>query len=284
MSEKPNSLEILKDLLLREERAQQDASEQDLQRLEEEIKVRHKLEQNMEPILVDWFMRFRRDFPKEFGHLFYQTLEKEIQENPERMKAALYPVVNEMIGEHFNHRFRSWKERLGFGRINKLKDPTDLYKDRRNLKDPNPKVMEEEERRREKVQVNDIFVLENDARNLLGMRSRFNAVDDQEVTSLMLDTIRRMVEDAVLRKGQALDWIDFNGYKIYLITFKRISVAVTVTGLPDQDYMSDLEDRVMDFAKLMLPEMSPGDFDFNSKLCIRLLAQTFPKIGKKAVN
>ncbi len=284
MSEKPNSLEILKDLLLREERAQQDASDRDIQRLEEEIKVRQKMEQNMEPILVDWFMRFRRDFPKEFGHLFYQTLEKEIEENPQRIKHALFPIVDEMIGEHFNNRFRSWKERLGFSRINKLKDPTELYKDRKDLQDPNPAVMEEQQRRREKVQVNDIFVLENDARNLLGMRSRYNAVDDQEVTSLMLDTIRRMVEDAVLRKGQALDWIDFNGYKIYLITFKRISVAVTVSGQPDQSYMSDLEDKVMDFAKLMLPEMEIGDFDHNSKLCIRLLAQTFPKIGKSKVD
>lgn len=281
MSEKPNSLEILKDLLLREERAQQDASERDLQRLEDEIKVREKMEQNMEPILVDWFMRFRRDFPKEFGHLFYQTLEHEIQENPEKIKATLFPVVNEMIGEHFNHRFRSWRHRLGFGRINRLKDPTEMYKDTTNLNDPSKPISEEEISRKQKVQISDIFVLENDARNLLGMRSRYNNVDDQEVTSLMLDTIRRMVEDAVLRRGQALDWIDFNGYKIYLITFKRISVAVTVSGQPDKDYMSELEDRVMDFAKLMLPDMHIGDFDFNSKLCIRLLADSFPKVGSK---
>tara|TARA_B100001115_G_scaffold122664_2_gene91746 strand:- start:724 stop:1569 length:846 start_codon:yes stop_codon:yes gene_type:complete len=280
MSEKPNSLEILKDLLLREERAQQDDYERDLQRLEDEIKVRAKLEQNMEPILMDWFMRFRRDFPREFGHLFYQTLENEIQENPERIKAALHPVIDDMIGEHFNNRFRSWRDRLGFGRINKLKDPTELYREKVDLPESDPIKQEEKQKREEKVQISDIFVLENDARNLLGMRSRYNAVDDQEVTSLMLDTIRRMVEDAVLRKGQALDWVDFNGYKIYLITFKRISVATTVTGQPEQDYMNQLEDRVMEFAKMMLPEMHPGDFDFNSKLCIRLLAESFPKVGK----
>ncbi|WP_421753256.1 hypothetical protein [Croceimicrobium sp.] len=280
MSEKPNSLEILKDLLLREERAQQYDHERDLQRLEDEIKVREKLEQNMEPILMDWFMRFRRDFPREFGHLFYQTLESEIQENPERIKAALHPIVDDMIGEHFNNRFRSWRDRLGFGRINKLKDPTELYREKVDLPESDPIKVEEKQKREEKVQISDIFVLENDARNLLGMRSRYNAVDDQEVTSLMLDTIRRMVEDAVLRKGQALDWVDFNGYKIYLITFKRISVATTVTGHPEQDYMNQLEDRVMEFAKMMLPEMHPGDFDFNSKLCIRLLAESFPKVGK----
>lgn len=59
-----------------------------------------------------------------------------------------------------------------------------------------------------------------------------------------------MVEDAAVRnKTQALDWVDFNGYKIYLITFKRISVACTVNSQPDSDYMDSLEDRVMDFAK-----------------------------------
>jgi hypothetical protein len=279
MSEKPNSLEILKDLLLREERSKQDTSEKDLVKLESEIKVRQKLEQNMEPILVDWFMRFRRDFPKEFGHLFYQTLDKEIKENPERIKAALYPLVSEMISDYLGNRFNSWKDRLGFGRVNKLKDPTTMYQEKIVL--PNSPEAIETKKRNDNVQVSDIFVLENEARNLLGMRSRYNAVDDQEVTSLMLDTIRRMVEDAVLRNGQALDWVDFNGYKIYLITFKRISVACTVTGNPETDYMNGLEDKVMSFAKTMLPEMEINNFDFNSKICIRLLGQHFPEIGKK---
>jgi hypothetical protein len=87
MSEKPSSFEILKDLLLREEHQQSDEAFKEIEGVREEVKVRKKLEQNMEPILVDWFMRFRRDFPKEFGHLFYQTLEKEIEENPARIQA-----------------------------------------------------------------------------------------------------------------------------------------------------------------------------------------------------
>lgn len=100
MSNNPNSLEILKDLLFREERAKQADTEKDLNRLEDEIKIREKMEQNIEPILVDWFMRFRREFPKEFGYLFYQTLEKAISENPDRIQNVMYPLFVDMFEQY----------------------------------------------------------------------------------------------------------------------------------------------------------------------------------------
>ncbi len=275
MSNNPNSLEILKDLLFREERAKQADTEKDVNRLEDEIKVREKMEQNIEPILADWFMRFRREFPKEFGHLFYQTLEKEINENPERIQNALYPLFVQMFEQYTGDKRKGFWDNLGFGRINKLKDPTTLYREKVDLPEEGKAKAP-----KGKVSLSDLFVLENTARNLLGMRSKFSGDSNQEVTSLMLDTVRRMVEDAVVRnKTQALDWVDFNGYKIYLITFKRISVACTVNGQPNEDYMTELEDRVMDFAKEFLPDMDQGNFDYNTGLCSRLLSQHFPEIG-----
>lgn len=270
MSENNSSLQLLKDLLLREERDQQLDVERDVDRLREEIKVREKLEQNVEPILSDWFMRFRRDFPKEFSYLFYQTLEKEVQEQPEKVKDTLRPIFESFMEEHQKSRWSRVKNRLGFGPVNEDKDPTELYKEV-----PKTPVYSDN-----KVALNDVFVLENENRTLLGMRSKY-ADKDQEVTSLLLDTVRRMVEDAVLRNGgQALDWVDFNGYKIYLITFKRISVSCVVSGVPSEQYMIDLEDRVMEFAKQLLPDMQYGNFDHNAKVAKRILAQSFPDINK----
>jgi hypothetical protein len=212
MSEKPSSLEILKDLLIREERQQADDSISEIEGVRDQVTVREKLEQNMEPILVDWFMRFRRDFPKEFGHLFYQTLEKEIEDNPERIQSVLSPVFQDMMSDYFSNRFSRLKNNLGFGRVNKAKDPTNLYREK----------IETTQEDNGKVKLSDVFVLENENRSLIGMLSEYVS-DNNEVTSLMLDTIRRMVDDAVLRhNGQAMDWVDFNGSKIYLITFKRI--------------------------------------------------------------
>jgi hypothetical protein len=270
MSEKPSSFEILKDLLLREERQQSDDAFSEIEGVRQEVTVRKKLEQNMEPILVDWFMRFRRDFPKEFGHLFYQTLEKEVEENPERIQEALRPIFHELISDYFSNRVGNIKNKLGFGRVNKLKDPTKLYREK----------IEPKQKNDVRVKLSDVFVLENENRSLIGMLSEY-ASDNNEVTSLMLDTIRRMVEDAVLRQGQSIDWVDFNGYKIYLISFKRISIACTVTGQPSQTYMNTLEDKVMDFAKEMLPEMHDGDFDYNARLANKLLVRNFDEIRKK---
>jgi hypothetical protein len=160
---------------------------------------------------------------------------------------------------------------LGFGKVNKLKDPTKLYREKIE-----PKVQNDV-----RVKLTDVFVLENENRSLIGMLSEYVS-DNNEVTSLMLDTIRRMVEDVVLRNnGQAIDWVDFNGSKIYLITFKRISIACTVSGQPSQSYMNKLEDQVMDFAKEMLPEMHNGDFDYNARLANKLLVRNFDEIRKK---
>jgi len=270
MSEKPSSLEILKDLLIREERLQADDTVSEIEGVREEVTVRKKLEQNMEPILVDWFMRFRRDFPKEFGHLFYQTLEKEIEENPERIQEALSPIFQNMMSDYFSSSLGRLKNNLGFGKVNKLKDPTKLYRDKIEPKNQNDV----------RVKLSDVFVLENENRSLIGMLSEYST-DNNEVTSLMLDTIRRMVEDAILRSGQAIDWVDFNGNKIYLITFKRISIACTVTGQPSQSYMNKLEDKVMEFAKEMLPEMQDGNFDYNARLANKLLVRNFDEIRKK---
>jgi hypothetical protein len=269
MSEKPSSFEILKDLLLREEHQQSDEAFKEIEGVREEVKVRKKLEQNMEPILVDWFMRFRREFPKEFGHLFYQTLEKEVAENPARIQDALRPIFYQLISEYFSNRIGNIKNKLGFGRVNKEKDPTKLYREK----------IEPTQSDDVRVKLTDVFVLENENRSLIGMLSEYSS-DNNEVTSLMLDSIRRMVEDAVLRQGQSIDWVNFNGYKIYLISFKRISVACTVTGQPSQIYMNNLEDKVMDFAKEMLPEMQDGDFDYNARLANKLMVRNFDEIRK----
>lgn len=179
------------------------------------------------------------------------------------------------LSNTWGDRRKGFWDKLGFGRINKLKDPTTLYRE----KVQSPEDAQKPKVKKDKVALCDIFVLENTARNLLGMRSKFSGSSNQEVTSLMLDTVHRMVEDAVVRnKTQALDWVDFNGYKIYLINFKRISVACTFNGQPDEDYMNGLEDRVMDFAKEFLPDMDQGNFDYNTGLCSRLLNQHFPEI------
>jgi hypothetical protein len=81
MSEPRSKYEVLKELLLGEEQAQQAEMERELQRLKEEITVREKLEQNLEPILAERFLRFRREFPQEYRQLLQDLLMQELREN-----------------------------------------------------------------------------------------------------------------------------------------------------------------------------------------------------------
>ena len=55
-------------------------------------------------------------------------------------------------------------------------------------------------------------------------------------------------------------------YKVYLITFKRLSIACTIAGVPDRKYKTELEDQVLEFTKDILPNLKSDDQTFNKSL------------------
>lgn len=265
MTDQKSKYEVLKELLIGDELKQQSNLDRELKALEQEIKVKQKLEQNMEPVLAERFMRLKRDFPREFGAAFTKTLQKQAEENPQEIISALGPILAPLIDQHIDQRWNNLKSKFGFGK-SKKKDPSDLYKD--------PVVYEDEEAETE-AHLNDIFVVENANFEMIGYRSKYEGNIEDNVKDYLVTAIKDMVKQAVQGKDQGLDWIDFDNYIIYLISFKRISVACTVGGTPDKQYKLDLEDQVMEFAKDILPELDPQNPEYNKKLTGRFLGNHF---------
>lgn len=266
MTEQKSKYEILKDLLIGDELAHQQSLDRELRALEEEIKVKQKLEQNMEPVLAERFMRLKRDFPREFGAAFTKTLQKQAEENPQEIIAALSPILAPLIDQHLENRWSKFKSKIGFGKKIK-KEPTDLYQE--------PVVYEENEDAEDDAHLNDIFVVENASFEMIGYRSKYEGNLEDNVKEYLVAAIKDMVKQAVNGQDQGLNWIDFDNYIIYLITFKRLSVACTVGGVPDKQYKMDLEDQVMEFAKDILPELDADNPAYNQKLTERFLKNHF---------
>lgn len=264
MTEPKSKYEILKELLIGDELQQQNALDRELKALEEEIKVKQKLEQNMEPVLAERFMRLKREFPREFGPALAKTIKKQAEENPQELLEALAPLIAPLVDQALENRWNGLKAKIGFGKSTK-KEPTDLYRE---------PVYEESDPEAD-AHLNDIFVVENNNFELIGYRSKYEGNTQDDVKDYLVTTIKDMVKQAVQGKDQGLNWIDFDNYIIYLITFKRISVACTVGGVPDKQYKIDLEDQVMEFAKDILPELDPENPDYNQKLTGRFLKNHF---------
>lgn len=254
-------LEELKALLLMEEQGEQKELRDNIEALHAEISVKERLERHVEPILEERFLRFRREFPQEYQRLIIKSFRKELQENPKEMQELLYPIVRDLVARFFNERWHNLKAGIGLAK-SKPKDPTQLYNEQ--IEYPS----------NAKAQLSDVFVIENKSLELLGVRSLYEGRDN-ETTRMLMDNVQNYVREAHERGSQSLDWIEYNGYKIYIIIFKRISMACAVTGNPDKKYRSELEDQVMEFAKDLLPELHEEDRNHSTKITSRLLRSHF---------
>lgn len=267
MTDRPSKYEVLKELLMGDEMKKQSSMEERLQALDQELKVKEKLERHMEPVLAERFLQFKRNFPEEYRLLIVQGLRKQMEEDPTEVKQLLAPLVVEVIQDYFNQRWRSFKAFFGFG-VRPKKDPMALYTDKEVYLENEPST----------ARLSDVFVIENKHFSLIGHRSIFKGNKDEYVENLLRKTVTDKVEDAVNSSRQAIHWTEFDTYKMYLITFKRLSVVCVISGKPGQQFKLGLEDQVMDFAKDLLPEYDAQDEAYSLQVTNRFLYNHFDKV------
>lgn len=266
MTDPKSKYEVLRELLMGDDLQKQEEMDGELQQLRQEIKVREKLEQNVEPILSERIMRLKREFPREFGPAMMKALEEQSRENPQQIREILGPLVTDIVKDYLSTRWYNLREKLGFV-SRERKDPTTLYTD--------PPAEEEASSAEDAPQLNDVYVLENEHFQILGHQSKFPASQDEQVQKGLRKMVKDLVHEAIEHQQQSIDWHHYDHYKVYLITFKRISVACTVVGVPSMRYKQELEDQVMEFAKDYLPEMRKDDGPYNQKLAQRFLENHF---------
>lgn len=267
MTDRPSKYEVLKELLMGDEMKKQSSIEERLQALDQELKVKEKLERHMEPVLTERFLQFKRDFPEEYRLLIVQGLRKQMEDDPQEVKQLLAPLVLEIIQGYFRQRWQTFKAFFGFG-VRPKKDPMALYTDQ--------EVYLENDR--SQAQLSDVFVIENKHFSLVGHRSIFKGNKDEYVEDLLRQTVADKVADAVNSTRQAIHWTEFDTYKMYLITFKRLSVVCVVSGKPSEQFKTQLEDQVMDFAKDLLPEYDAQDEEYSLQVTNRFLFNHFEAI------
>ena len=267
MSESNKSYDALKEILLADELREQKELHEQIRSLQEEIKVRQKMEHNVGPIIDEKIEELKRNFPEHFGEAMTRAIKQQINESKEEMVEALYPIIGKLIKKYIQKEMEALVDRIDqsmnktfrFG-LKSKKERTD----QRNvvIKEAMP------------AQLNDVFVIENDSGQLLGSYSKYSVVD-KDMIAAMLAAIKSFVEQAFKNKNQNLEWIEYETYKVYLITFRRLSIACTIAGVPDRKYKTELEDQVLEFTKDILPNLKPDDKAFNKKFIEKSLENHF---------
>lgn len=266
MTKAQQSYETLKELLLSEEHEKQLELLQEVEKLREEIKIRKKLEKNIGPILEERIDELRRKFPEEFGPVITKTIRTQIAESKDEMVDALYPIIGKLIKKYIQKEIELLAERIEKQMSNTFKGGLFGGSNKKKAQDAVKNSMPAE--------LNDVFVIQNQSGLLIGSYSKHKLID-KDMIAAMLTAIKQFVEDAFSKGNQNLEWIEYETYKVYIITFKRISIACTISGVPDKQYKTDLEDQVMDFTKEILPKLRPEKESENTEMVNKALVPHF---------
>jgi len=235
-------LEILKEILLTEEREFDKDLILKIQQLESQQK---HLSDRVAPIFDERMDNFIQKMPKTLGPVITETLKTEIKKSQDAVVEALYPIMGKMIKKYVQAEIK----KLNKG-INEKLNKTFSFKNWFSGKDKDINaagLMYEHY----KASIEQIMIIEKGS-GLLKANYAKNRTLDEDMTAGMLTAIKSFAEDAYDKGKMELERIDYELFTIHLQNFSDYYIAVIITGIYDDDYKDKLEGVLLDFAQFVV--------------------------------
>lgn len=250
-------LEILKEILLTEEREFDKDLVLKIQRLEN--KQEH-LSDRVTPILDERMDDFVEKMPKTLGPVITETLKTEIKKSQDAVAEALYPVMGKMIKKYVQAEIKKLNEDIN-ARLNKTFSFRNWFYGKDKNIDAAALMYEQY-----KARIEQIMVIEKGSGLLIANYAKRETLDEDMIAG-MLTAIKSFVEDAYQKEEMELERIDYELFTIHLQNFSNYYIAVVITGIYDDNYKDRLEDVLLDFAQFVINKSDLEDPEtFTKKL------------------
>lgn len=239
-------LELLKEILLTEEREFEKTIAKKLETLNVVINQKVQLSQKVDPIIDDKLEEFVKDIPETLGPTITQTLKEEIKNSQDAVVEALYPIMGKMIKRYIQNEMTLLAERIN----SQVKSSFSAQTWKRKFKAIFSGVSEEDLIMSELMspEIQQIFMIEKDS-GLLSASFTKQETIDEDMISGMLTAIKSFVEDAFQAGKQNLESIEYETYNIHIQNFHFYYIAVIVSGAYNNAYKNELENRLLDFSE-----------------------------------
>ena len=240
-----DKLELLKKLLLEDEREVAESITKKVTEIDKTINVEYNLAEKVDPIITERLQQFINEIPHSLGPTITKALEEQIKNSKDQVVEALYPIMGKMIKKYIQNEFEKLKES-----INKQVNNTfSTKKWKRKLKAVFTGVKESDLiiSDLQKPEIEQFFIIEKDSGLLAGSYAKDSEnTIDQDMVSGMLTAIKSFVEDAFKKGNQDLELVEYDLYKIHIINFPLFYFATVISGVFDSDYKNLLEDKLYD--------------------------------------
>ncbi|NNL79505.1 MAG: cell envelope biogenesis protein OmpA [Flavobacteriaceae bacterium] len=259
-----DKLNILRDILLDDEREQVSAIDRKIKRLENTLNKRNNLSRKVDPIIDNKLEDFVQDIPDTLGPTITETLRAEIKNSQDEVVEALYPIMGKMIKKYIQNEISMLVDRINTN----VKRTFSFQGFKQALKNSFSKNKEAEMIIRDQLQpvIEQIMVIEKGSGLLISEYSRTQAIDEEMVAG-MLTAIKSFAEDAFNKKDVSLQQIEYELYTIHIQNFSSYYIAVVLSGPFNMYYKDKLEDKLLDFANTRINANDLDDSEsFNGKL------------------
>lgn len=239
-------LDILKDILLTDEREYAAKVEAKLKVVEEIISKQNQLSERVNPIIDDKISDFVEEIPKTLGPTITQALKSEIKNSQDAVVEALFPIIGKMIKKYVQHEIKLLSEDIN----NKMSNAFSFRGFKRKFKSKTSGVSEGDLilQNLSKPQIEQIMVIEKGSGLVISEYSKTKNID-QDMVGGMLTAIKSFAEDAFEKEAQELQQIEYDTFHIHLQNFSSYYIAVVISGVFNVIFKDKLEDKLLDFAQ-----------------------------------
>ncbi|AUC83936.1 cell envelope biogenesis protein OmpA [Polaribacter sp. ALD11] len=239
-NKKDNRFELLRELLLEEDRDKFTA-------LSEEIILKEKLSKRVVPLVDEKIEDLRKNFPEYFGDTITQTIKIQIRDSQDEVVEALYPIMGKLI------------KKAIFSEITKLSDSVNkTIKEKFSLKEIFTRFLKGKKNDADVVLqevfepiIEEIFVIEKDSGLLSGSYTR-GSIADKDMVSGMLTAIKSFAEEAFSKENQNLEDIKFDNFQLTIKNYKSIYIAIATSGVLNGEFKEAIADNVSNLAEIIL--------------------------------
>ena len=239
-------LELLKQILLTEEREFDKSFAKKLETLNVVINQKVKLSEKVNPIIDDKLETFVKEIPKTLGPTITETIKEETKNSKDAVVEALYPIIGKMIKKYIRNEIEILSERIN----TQVQSSFSVAHWKRKFKTIFTGVTEEEIILTElvKPEIQQVFLIEKDSGLLSASYTKKETID-QDMISGMLTAIKSFVEDAFNAGKQNLESIEYETYNIHIQNFHFYYIAVIISGAYNNTYKNMLENKLLNFSE-----------------------------------
>jgi hypothetical protein len=257
-------LEQLRELLLENDRQEQESLRQALEKLREEL---HQTDPRMSELMDEKINQLLLDFQGKHAGIILNAIDTKLKESKDEIVEVLYPIMGKLIQKYIAEEIKALARQID-ERLNRIFSYKTLWRRIRGEKISEQLIIDTMA-----PVVQEAYIVYKDSGLLIASFSR-KQNPDQDMVAGMFTAIKQFAETAFqLNSYQELEAIEYDNFTIIIQNSYRFYTALAVSGIVSESVEKKLRTGMAEFSENFLSQT--GRIDLRSSSFINQQLNSF---------